>query len=401
MTPWLAIVGLGEDGLDGLSPAARALVDTAEVLVGGARHHALVPDHAAERLAWRVPLSDTVADIEARRGQRVVVLATGDPMAYGIGVTLGRAFAHDEMTVLPAPGAFSLAAARLGWPLMEVACLTLHGRPLELLNLHVAPGARLLILSENGATPAQVAAVLRGLCYGPSEMVVLSHMGGPDESRRAGTADDWDETPTPDLNTVAVTCVAGPDAKIRSRLAGLPDDAFVHDGQLTKRVVRAATLAALAPQPGQRLWDLGAGCGSVAIEWLRAGPTMAAQAVERAPGRCAMIATNAAVLGVPQLEIVTGDIAKAVDDLDPPDAVFVGGGIATDGLIECVWHRLPAGGRLVANVVTTEGEARVLAAQATLGGDLTRIAVSTSKPVGPFQGWEPLMPVTQWAATKK
>ena len=399
MTPWLSIVGIGEDGLDALAPIARTLVETAEVLVGGERHLALVPAQGKERLTWRRPLTETVADIATRAGKRVVVLATGDPMSFGIGVTLTRHFDRAEMLILPAPSAFSQACARLGWPLEETVRLTLHGRPLELLNLHVTPGARLLILSEDGDTPAQVAATLRNLGYGPSAITVLAHMGGPAEARRDGIAATWDETPAAVLNTIAVACAAGPDARVHPR-TGLPDSAYVNDGQLTKQVVRAATLAALVPLPGQVLWDLGAGCGSVAIEWLRAAPGTRAHAVERAPGRCAMIANNASALGVPTLDIVVGDAAQAVPDLDPPDAVFIGGGITSAGLVETCWQALKPGGRLVANAVTLAGEAVVLGQHQALGGTLTRIAVSHAEPVGSQHGWRPAMPVTQWAVTK-
>lgn len=399
MNHWLSIIGLGEDGLDALSPAARTLVDTAEIVVGGKRHLAMLPpDHPAERLTWKSPLRRTVADIRPMAGRRVTVLATGDPMSFGVGVTLAREFGMDAVTVIPAVGAFSLAAARLGWPLAGCDCLTLHGRPLELLNLHIRPGGRLLILSENGDTPAQIAAVLRQRGYGPSRITVLAHMGGRDEARRDGTADHWDEARAADLNTVAVDCIAGPDAVILPRLAGLPDEVFVHDGQMTKREVRAVSLAALAPQPGALLWDAGAGAGSVAIEWMRAGGR--AVAVERQAARCALIARNAATLGVPTLDIVTGAAPAALHGLPPPEAIFIGGGITEPGLAEACWDALSANGRLVANVVTLEGEARVAELHERWGGTLTRIAVSRAEAVGPYRGWKPAMPVTMFAATK-
>ncbi|MFQ5971994.1 MAG: precorrin-6y C5,15-methyltransferase (decarboxylating) subunit CbiE [Alphaproteobacteria bacterium] len=400
MTPWLNIVGIGEDGLEALAPAARTLVATAEVLIGGERHLAMVPEGASERLTWRQPLSDTVADIEAHRDRRVTVLASGDPMSFGIGVTLARRYDENERLIVPAPGAFSLACARLGWPREEVRCLTLHGRPLALLNREVSPGARLLVMSEDGHTPTQVAAALRHLGYGPSRLVVLERMGGPRERRREGTAADWDEAPSADLNTIAVSCLPGPEARILSRAPGLPDDAFVHDGQLTKRIVRAATLAALTPLPGQLLWDLGAGCGSVAVEWLRAADHGRAHAVEREAGRCAMIAQNASLLGVPNLDIVNGDVDRVLDDLDPPDAIFVGGGITTAGLLARCWRALGPNGRLVANTVTVEGESALFEARRAHGGSLSRIAVSHAGPVGSFTGWRPAMPVTQWQVTK-
>lgn len=406
MSAWLSIVGVGADGLSGLPAASRTLVETAELIVGGRRHLDMVPDGTARKCSWEFPLDGLVAEIAEARDSRVVVLATGDPMAFGIGATLARHFRPDEMTILPAPGAFSLAAARLAWPLHGCTCLTLHGRPLELLNQHLHPGRRLLILSHDGETPAKIAGLLRDAGFGPSAMTVLENMGSDRENSIPGTAEDWPGAAIQDLNTVAVECIAGPKAQILPPVAGLPDDAFVHDGQITKRVVRAATLAALAPLPGQTLWDLGAGCASVAIEWLRAAQDIQGQgataiAVERNAERCAMAARNAARLGTPFLEILHDEWPSALPALAEPDAVFIGGGLSEDAaLIDRVWQRLGAGGRLAANVVTLEGERALLDAQARLGGELTRIAVSHAEPVGSLTGWRPAMPVTQWSATK-
>jgi precorrin-6B C5,15-methyltransferase / cobalt-precorrin-6B C5,C15-methyltransferase len=400
MSAWLSVVGIGEDGLAGLSPAARVLVDGAEVLVGGERHLAMVPADGRERRTWGSPLSALAEEIAGHRGQRVCVLATGDPMTYGIGVTLARHIPREEMTIVPAPSAFSLAAARLGWSLAEAECLTLHGRPLELLHAFVQPGARLLLLANDGATPGQVAALLRAREYGDSHLTVLAHMGGTQETITEGLARDWGETPSPDFNTVAVECVAATDAPLLPRVPSLPDDAFQNDGQLTKREVRAVTLAALAPVPGQHLWDVGAGCGSVAIEWLRAARNTTATAVERRADRAALIAANAAALGTPSLTIVTGEAPAALSDLSRPDAVFIGGGLACDGLFDVCWERLRPGGRLVANAVTVQGEAALADWHGRHGGGLTRIAISRAAPVGGLTGWRPLMPVTQLAARK-
>lgn len=400
MTRWLSIVGIGEAGLGSLDAGARQLVEAAELLVGGERHLAMVPAGKAERLGWEVPLTRTVEKILARRGGRVVVLATGDPMWFGVGVTLARHVPMAEMTILPQPSAFSLAAARLGWPLAEVDCLTLHGRPLELLNAAVAPGARLLLLSHDGTTPAAVARRLAELGYGGSRMTVLEHMEGQKERRIEASAAEWRTERTADLNTVAVECVADPGAPGRSRVPGLPDEAFRHDGQLTKREYRAAALARLAPLPGECLWDVGAGAGSIAIEWLRSHRSLVAHAIESEVSRIALIETNAAALGVPQLEIHQGHAPAALEGLPRPDAIFIGGGLTVPNLAERCWAALPAGGRLVAHAVTTAGEARLLALQTAIGGDLTRLAVSRAEPVGGYLGWKPLMPVTQLAAVK-
>lgn len=399
MTPWLSIVGLGEDGLAGLAPAARALIDNAQTLVGGERHLALVPS-ACERLSWKTPLSLTIDDIAARRGTRVCVLASGDPMWFGVGVTLARRFARDEMTIVPQLGAFTLAAARLGWPTGDSVCLTVHGRSIDQLAPHLAPTARLIVLSEDGDTPAQVAAWLTARGWGSSRLSVLSRMGGPHEARVDGVARDWRAPRADDLNTLGIDCVADPGVTGLSTSPGLPDDVFTHDGQLTKREIRAATLAALAPLPGQLLWDVGAGCGSIAIEWMRAAPRTQALAIEREAARLDLIARNACALGVPKLKPIAGEAPAALAGLAAPDAIFIGGGISHAGVVETCWQALKPGGRLVANVVTIEGEAILAAWHAQRGGAMTRLAISRLERVGPYHGWRPLMPVTQWSVMK-
>jgi precorrin-6Y C5,15-methyltransferase (decarboxylating) len=400
MTRWLSIVGIGEDGLDGLAADARALVDGAQVLVGGDRHLAMAPDDGRRRIRWRTPLDAMVDEIVGLRGTPVCVLATGDPMFFGIGVTLAKRVAVDEMVILPAPSAFSLACARLGWPLAEVETLTLHGRPPALVNGYIQPGARLLILSNDGATPGQVARALCERGYGESRLSVFEHMGGGAERCIEATAATWPDERTADFNTIAVDCVAAPGAAHLPRVPGLPDDAFAHDGQLTKREVRAATLAALGPAPGQLLWDVGAGCGSIAIEWLRAERGARAIAIERDAERQALIEANAATLGVPQLEIIDGAAPAALAGLAVPDAVFIGGGAADEALVEACWQALRPGGRLVANVVTVEGEQALFQWRERIGGALTRIAVSRAEPLGALSGWRALMAVTQWTAVK-
>lgn len=400
MTPWLAIVGVGEDGLDGLGPTARALIADAEVLVGGERHLALVPSGGTERMTWASPLRLTVDGIAARRGRRVVVLASGDPMFYGVGVTLARRFPSTETTVVPAPGAVSLICARLGWPVAEVEVATLHGRPMELLNLHLQHGLKLVVLSEDGDTPAAVARHLTAQGFGPSAMTVLEHLGGAREGRRAGIAESWTHPRAADLNTIALLLAAAPGIASRPRLPGLPDDAFRHDGQLTKREVRAATLAALQPMAGHRLWDVGAGCGSIAVEWLRSARGANAHAIEHKAERRQLIAANAATLGVPGLAIVAGTAPAALADLPRPDAVFIGGGLSAAGMFEACWQALNPAGRLVANAVTVEGESMLAHWRTATGGTLTRIAVQRAEPVGPHLGWRALMPVTQLAAVK-
>jgi len=399
MTPWLSIVGIGEEGLNGLQPSVRALIDTAEVIVGGERHLAMIPNGSAERLTWDSPLSATVDAIAARRGKRVAVLATGDPMFYGIGVTLAGRFDRGELVIVPNVGAIAHVCARLGWPEAEVEAVTLHGRPLELLNYHMLPGARLAILSESGETPAQVAAMLDKAGFGPSTMTVFEHLGGTAEQRSDSLAKDW-KAKTADLNTIAVECRAEPGATVHARVPGLPDSAFENDGQLTKREVRAATLSALAPLPRALLWDVGAGSGSIGIEWLRAEVTAQAVAVERNPERAARIARNALALGVPRLKVVTGEAPDALAGLAQPDAVFVGGAVSKRGVLETAFAALRPGGRFVANAVTVEGERELTEFRERHGGDLARISVSRLEEIGPAHGWRALRTVTQLLTVK-
>jgi precorrin-6Y C5,15-methyltransferase (decarboxylating) len=402
------VIGIGEDGLDGLDPESRALIGSADLLVGGERHQAMVPDATAPRLTWIKGLKETIDEIAAWRGRRVVVLATGDPMWFGGGANLARRFRPEDMRVLSHPGAFSLAAARMCWSLADVETLTVHGRPLASLHLSIQPGARLLILSRDGDSPGQVAALLTGRGFGPSRITVLEHLGGQREARFDGIAETWQHPRAADLNTLAVECRPGPSARLLPPVPGLPDDVFESDGQLTKREVRAASIAALAPMPGQVLWDVGAGSGSIAIEWLRAVPRYRiadagearAFAIEAEQHRCAMIARNAEALGVPQLAVVHGRAPEALADLPQPDRIFLGGGLANGGLIERLWQALPSGGRLVANAVTLEGIDRLIRFRQEAGGALTRLAVARAEPVGPHQAFRALMEVTQYAGTK-
>lgn len=401
MNRWLSIVGLGEGGWAELPSLGRGLVESAEFVVGGERHLAMLPASIkAERAIWATPLRLTIEDILRHRGRPVAVLATGDPMHFGVGVTLARAVPHYEMLILPSISAFGLAAARLGWSLGDCECLTLHGRPLEKLAAFLYAGARLLLLSHDGSTPAKVAAELTRRGWGPSRLIALEHMGGPKEQRIAAAAAEWGGRQTADLNTLAVECLPAPGTISLPRLPGLPDDAFTHDGQITKREMRAVTLAALSPLPGQRLWDVGAGCGSIAIEWQRCGHGMRAIAIESHAARCDIIRANAAALGTPEIEVIGGEAPAVLEGLAPPDAIFIGGGIAAPGLVERCWAALAQGGRLVANAVTVQGEAMLLRSRETFGGSLGRIAVSRAEPIGGQLGWRALMPVTQWTAMK-
>lgn len=395
MTDRIAVVGIGESGLVGMKLAARALIENARILVGGERQLALIPESAAKRIVWTT-LEETLAVIEANRGEGLVVLASGDPMWYGLGATLAKRFGPESLFVVPTPGAFSLAAARLGWPLQDTVCLTVHGRPLDDITLHLAPGQKILILGNDEFTPLKIGDLLRRKGFRNSQMTVLSYLGGPKERIVSGLK------PGLGLDVIALDCVADDgNCQPLSRVPGLPDDAFLHDGQITKRPVRAATLAALTPLPGLLLWDIGAGSGSVAIEFLRAVPSAKAVAFEKKAERATRIAQNALALGVPSLEIVTGDAqVHMINRQDRPDRIFIGGGVSRPGLLETAWGALNNGGILVANAATLEGEAALLAFFRQNGGELTRIGIERLEKVGAFHVWKPAAPVLQYCGLK-
>ena len=404
MTPWLHIVGVGEDGLDGLSGVARDVVDRADLLIGGTRHLSMLPEDARERWTWPSPFDALATQIAAESGRLVCVLASGDPLCFGVARRLAEHFDLQQMRVWPAPSAFALACARLLWPHEMTTQLSLHGRPLETLHLALVPGARVLALSWDERTPMAAAALLIDRGFGASRLTVLERMGGASERTYSAVAFEFAEqfcnTRFDRLNTVAIECVVDRDAPILPLASGLPDTAFVHDGQLTKRSVRAITLAALAPNQGELLWDVGAGCGSIAVEWMRARPRTRALTVERNPKRLEMIANNAIALGVPSLEIVPGTLPAALAGLPEPDAIFIGGAVSNAEVFEHCWRSLRVGGRLVANAVTLEGEAQLLRRYSELGGELQRIAIANARPVGGFTAFTPAMTVTQLALTK-
>jgi len=399
---WLSVVGIGEDGLSGLSAIARSLLDRSKIIVGGARHLAMLPaDDTRERLVWASPLQTTVDEIISRRGESVCVLASGDPMCHGIGVTLSRQIPISEMTVIPAASAFSLACARLGWALADVETFSLTNRPIASIALSFSPGARLLVLSADKHTAGKVAELLTQRGFGSSLMTVFERMGSEAERRIEGVAAAWNVADLDDLNAIAIAVAADRETLILPRTSGLPDAAYRHDGQLTKREVRAVTLSALAPIPGELLWDVGAGCGSIAIEWMRCHRGCRAIAIERHPTRLEYIAENASNLGVPELKIVAGDAPEALANLPQPDAIFIGGGVTAEALLETCWNALGEGGRLVVNAVTVESELTVLQWHSLHGGELIRIGIQRTGAIGSFLGWKPLAPITQWVAVKR
>lgn len=399
MKSWLHIVGIGEDGLDGLTPAARTIVETAEVIIGGDRHHDLSANGTAKRVAWPSPFDALITQLQDFKGQRVVVLATGDPLWFSIGARIGRSIPADEITYHPQVSAFQLAAARMGWSMADLETLTVHGRPVEQMIAFIQPDIRLLILTTGSETPSQIAKFLTERGFGQSRMTVMASMGGDDEWRCEGLAEGWNQT-VPPFNTLAVECIAAPDAALLARVPGLADDLFTHDGTMTKREVRAVTLAKLMPMRGALLWDVGTGCGSVAVEWMRAARYARAIGIEPRADRRATAADNALALGVPKLELIDGTVPEALKGLAAPDAIFIGGGLSRDTFLEC-WNALRPLGRLVANAVTFESQGLLAELHKEYGGDLVQIAVSRAEPLADRTGWKPLRAVTQWSLIKR
>ena len=393
--PAVTVIGIGADGWAGVPGSLRDLVLRAGVVLGGRRHLDLLPEVPGQRrLPWPSPLRAGLPELMAAVGDEpVLALASGDPLVSGIGTTLIEVLGSDRVVIHPAVSSVALARARLGWPAESCAVVSLVARDPALVLRELAPGRRVLVLSSDEHTPGRVAGLLTDAGYGASVLHVLGDLGAPEESHAAGLAAEW-STPSPRLHVLALDLV-GP--AVAGWTPGLPDDAFEHDGQLTKRDLRASALARLAPVPGEHLWDVGAGAGSIGIEWMRVHPACSATAVEGNPERAARIARNAARLGVPGLDVVTGKAPEALAGLRPPDAVFIGGGATAPGLLDACRSALRPGGRLVVHGVTLETEQLLARAYAEHGGELTRIAVETAAAVGSFTGWTPARTVTQWA----
>jgi len=394
--PWLTIVGIGEDGPEGLPPASRSALRSAEVVMGPPRHLALLGDLDAETVAWPVPFADGLATLFGMRGRSVAVLASGDPFWFGAGSVITRDLSPGEWRALPGPSTFSLAAARLGWPLERTLCVGLHAAPLSRLRPHLAPGTRLIVLLRDGGAVGDLASYLAETGFGATAMTVLESLGGPREVRTDVRAD---ALPARDFGhpLCAALAVAG-DGAVVTAASGRADSLFDSDGQMTKRAMRALTLSTLSPRPFERLWDIGGGSGSIAIEWLLSHPTTEAVSVEVRADRAERIRGNADRLGVDRLEVVTGAAPAALDGLATPDAVFIGGGLS-EALLEHLASTLAPGIRLVANAVTLESEALLAAWQDRRGGELLRAALSRSRPMGPKRAWEAAYPVVQWSVT--
>ena len=423
---WLRVIGIGEDGWEDLGADAKSLLYESHVVLGGERHLKMLPDDwKGERIFWTSPMRESVQKIlsfrpdENKKGKQAVlrsklkervsvtVLASGDPLCYGIATKLLRHLPIDEICIKPALSTFSLICSRVGWSLPDIETLTLHGRPMEMLHPFVQPGAKLAVLSKDSATPKKAANLLVNRGFGKSKITVLEHLGGSKEKKFSGRVDSWNHSEGADLNAMAIECVPDRSADIIPRIPGLSDDAFIHDGQLTKREIRAVVLSKLMPIVDQVLWDVGAGCGSVAIEWMRSHPRCMAVAIEKSKTRLKMIEQNAIQLGVPLLKIVPGTLPDVLEHLPLPDAIFVGGGIAnskrkgSSSLLDICWKLLKPGGRLVAHAVTFETEQQLLNWHKKHRGDLTRLSISRADSIGKFQGWKPLRPVTQYSVTKE
>ena len=396
MSPWLHIIGIGEDGLDGLTTSAIDALESADVIIGGDRHHGLAPHLDAQRIKWPSPFRTLVDEIGTMSDRKVAVLVTGDPTWFSAGAYLAKKFSED-CEVYPNVSGFQHAAARMRWSLADVETLTIHGRPAEQIVPYFSHGARLLVLTQDAKSPELVSKLLVDRGFEESRLTVLGALGGPNETRIDGQASDWNHD-APDFHILAIEVLGSPAAQ-DFPLIGLPDHAFQHDGQITKKDIRALTVSALNPRRGAVLWDLGAGSGSVGIEFMRMGPDAMTHAVEENAERVQSIKHNAIQLGTPRLKVYEGSISQHLGTLPQPDSVFIGGGL-TDAIAQQAIDRLQPLGRLVVNAVTLESETILLGLHARFGGTLTRLQVSNAVPVGRMKGWKPAMPVTQWVFVK-
>ncbi|WP_162652566.1 precorrin-6y C5,15-methyltransferase (decarboxylating) subunit CbiE [Lentilitoribacter sp. Alg239-R112] len=401
-TPWLYIIGIGDNGLDSLSGQATRLFEAAETVIAPARVLEEIETGDRDIIPWTFGVSETIKLIKQRRGTPATILATGDPMHFGIGATLRRFFDADEMVVVPSPSGFSLAASKMGWALQDTAQISLHGRAVEGLHTHLVPKAKILSLTSNERTIFEVAKLLVARGFGSSQVTVLEHIGGECEKITAFKASEISAelNSFADFNILAIACESDISAPVLSRVPGLADDAFEHDGQLTKREVRSVVLSFLMPYQNAVLWDIGAGCGSVSIEWMRSSHGACAIAIEENTERCDMILANAKNLGVPKLQLIQGEAPASLEGLQKPDAIFIGGGLTDKGVFDACWSALDEGKPLVANAVTVESEAKLIALHEKYGGELVRMQIARAVPVGRFSGWKPFMPVTIWSVLK-
>ena len=397
--PWISIIGVGEDGLAGFCAARQEALSNADLVFGPPRHLELVGVQGERARPWPVPFANGIDQVlaERGRGKQIAVLLSGDPFWFGGGTTLTHHLQAEEWVSIPAPSTFSWAASRLGWALQSVVTLGLHARPFETLVPHLAPDMQVIVTLRHGAAVGELAQWLTDQGFGHSTLHVLEALGGPNERIRVVQADEYALKDVTHPVCAGIT-FSGADA-VMTHASGRRDDLFDHDGQITKRPVRALTLSALAPRPNELLWDLGAGSGSIAIEWLLSHPSLRAIAVERDETRAKRIRANADMLGVAHLDVRTGAIVDTLGDLEAPDVVFIGGGFSHD-LVNMLWPLMPDGARLVANSVTLESDADIMRAQSEFGGDLLRVELSAPKAIGSRTGWAASYPIMQWSVTK-
>jgi precorrin-6Y C5,15-methyltransferase (decarboxylating) len=396
----IVVVGIGADGWPGLSEQARHAILAADEVVGSSRQLDLLPAGAPQARTWPSPIAALIDDLVAREEGTVCVLASGDPMLHGIGATLAGRLPKGRLVVISHASTFSLVCARIGWPAADVELVSAVAHPTDVVARVLQPGRRAVVYSTGVDGAARLARVLCDHGYGASAFVVMEQLGGQAERLIASTASEWGDRPADPLHSIAIECSRDQDRPLLTLVPGLPDCAYESDGALTKRHVRAATVAALAPTPGGLLWDIGAGSGSIAIEWLRAERSARAIAIEARDDRAERIARNATKLGVPSLTVVVGDAPAILAELDSPDAVFIGGGLTTPGVLDTAWEALAAGGRIAANAVTLEGEQALILARAAHGGELVKLEVSHAEPIGSFTAWRPALPVVQWSSEK-
>lgn len=395
-TPWLSIIGLGEDGPDGLSTASRKALQAAEIVMGPPRHLALLGETRAETVEWPVPFSDGVDQLISMRGRRVAMLASGDPFWFGAGTSVTKHLEHSEWQAFPAASTFSLAASKLGYALQDTLCIGLHAAPIEKLRPHLKEGLLTIVLLRDGDAVSELSAFLSDAGFADSQLNILEALGGPNERLRTVFAKD--ALPDDITHPVCVGInVMGNGASL-PLASGKPDDWFNNDGQITKRPVRALTLSALAPTAGEHLLDIGGGSGSISIEWMLTHPKNTATIIEANAERAERIKQNAARFGLTGLNVVLGKAPEAIDGVMPPDATFIGGGLS-ETLLEKLTSDLPSGTRLVANAVTLESEALLVTWQQRLGGDLLRIELSSVAPIGGKRGWKAAYPLVQWSVT--
>lgn len=407
-TAWILVIGIGEDGLAGLTQSSLALLQNAEIIIGGERHlkmlAAMGQPKNQTRTDWSKGFKKTLDFIEEKKGANIVVLASGDPMYFGVGATLARRFGANALNVIAGVSSITLACARMGWSQPDVNIVTIHGRPVENINRYLSNGAKIIALSNGGESPSILAKLLCERGFAKSTITVLENLGGKNENRIEGLAQNWQDNECAHLNIIAIKCVADIGVSGYSRVAGLPDDAFNHDGQITKREVRAITLARLAPVEGELLWDIGSGSGSIAIEWMRGGKNMKATAIEKNSTRAANINTNAFNLGIARIQVICGVAPDAFTEIqeNAPDAIFIGGGLTNGGedLINRAWDALKPGGRLVVNSVTIKSEAIISNFADMVDGELTRINIERSDKIGQQKSFNPLKTVTQLVAYK-